>query len=212
MTPKQQYYENTANTIIRNLEKRRMEGYYCPTAAKAADLAMSLIQAGATVGTGGSMTLEECGIMERLRAREDITFLDRAAGKTPEEVTDLLHRMLLGDVLLMSTNAITLDGELVNIDGSGNRLAALCYGPEKVIVVAGINKVAPDIPSAYRRVKDIAAPPNCVRLEKNTPCSHTGRCGECLGDDCICSQIVITRRSHVAKRICVILVGEELGY
>lgn len=212
MTPKQQYYENTAGTIIKNMKKRRMEGYYCPTAAEAADLAMSLIQSGSTVGTGGSMTLEECGIMERLRAREDITFLDRAAGKTPEEVTNLLHQMLLGDVLLMSTNAITLDGELVNIDGSGNRLAALCYGPEKVIVVAGINKVAPDIPSAYRRVKDIAAPPNCVRLEKNTPCSHTGRCGECLGDDCICSQIVITRRSHAAGRICVILVGEELGY
>ncbi|MCD8323472.1 MAG: lactate utilization protein [Clostridiales bacterium] len=212
MTPKQQYYENTAGTIIKNMKKRRMEGYYCPTAAEAADLAMSLIQSGSTVGTGGSMTLEECGIMERLRAREDITFLDRAAGKTPEEVTNLLHQMLLGDVLLMSTNAITLDGELVNIDGSGNRLAALCYGPEKVIVVAGINKIAPDIPSAYRRVKDIAAPPNCVRLEKNTPCSHTGRCGECLGDDCICSQIVITRRSHAAGRICVILVGEELGY
>jgi len=212
MTPKEQYYENIAGTIIKNLEKRRMNGYYCPTAKEAADLAMSLIQPGATVGTGGSMTLEECGIMSQLRSREDITFLDRAAGQTPEEVTNILHRMLLSDSFLMSTNAITIDGELVNIDGSGNRVAALIYGPKDVIIVAGRNKVCPDLHSAYRRVKDIASPPNCLRLNKNTPCAKTGRCGDCLGDDSICSQTVVTRRSGIVGRIKVILVGEELGY
>ncbi len=212
MTPKEQYYENTAKTVIQNLEKRRMAGCYCPTAGEAAKLAMSLIAPGASVGTGGSMTLEECGIMSLLRAREDITFLDRATAKTPEEATEMLHQMLLCDSYLMSTNAITMDGELVNIDGSGNRVAALIYGPKEVIVVAGMNKVCPDLHSAYRRVKDITSPPNCVRLNKNTPCARTGRCGDCLGDDSICSQTVITRRSGIRERIKVILVGEELGY
>ncbi len=212
MTPKQQYYENTANTIIKNLKRRRMDGYYCPTSAEAVDLAMSLTHAGDTVGTGGSMSLEECGMMEQLRTRTDITFLDRAAGKNPEEVYDLLHRMLSSDTYFMSTNAITMDGELVNIDGSGNRLAALIYGPTQVIIIAGMNKVSADIPSAYQRVKAIATPPNCIRLSKNTPCALTGKCGDCLGDDSICSQIVVTRRSGIAGRIKVILVGEELGY
>lgn len=112
----------------------------------------------------------------------------------------------------MSTNAITMDGELVNIDGSGNRVAALIFGPEEVIIVAGMNKVTADVPGAYKRVKNIASPPNCVRLNKNTPCAMTGQCGSCLGDDCICSQTVITRRSGIPGRIKVILVGEELGY
>ncbi len=212
MTPIQQYYRNTADTIIKNLKRRRMEGYYCSTAAEAVDLAMSLTHAGDTVGTGGSMTLEECGIMSQLRSRTDITFLDRAVGKNPEEVSDLLHRMLSSDTYFMSTNSITMDGELVNIDGSGNRLAALIYGPTQVIIIAGMNKVAADIPSAYQRVKAIATPPNCIRLSKNTPCALTGRCGDCLGDDSICSQIVVTRRSGIVGRIKVILVGEELGY
>lgn len=212
MGPKEIYYEKAAATIIKNLQKRRMEGYYCPTAKEAAGLAMSFVKPGMSASNGGSMTLQECGIMDMLRSREDITFLDRDNGKTPEEVQDILHQALSCDCYFMSTNAITLEGELVNIDGSGNRVAALIYGPKEVIIVAGMNKVTSDIPSAYKRIKDIASPPNCVRLNKNTPCSLTGKCGDCLGDDSICSQTVITRRSGIVGRIKVILVGEELGY
>lgn len=212
MTPKQQYYENAANTIIKNLKKRRMDGYYCPTAEEAARLAMSFAKPGMTVSNGGSVTLQECGMIDMLRSRKDITYLDRNNGTTPEEVTAILRQALLSDCYFMSTNAITMDGELVNIDGSGNRVAALIFGPKEVIIVAGMNKVTADVHSAYKRVKNIASPPNCVRLNKNTPCAMNGECGNCLGDDCICSQTVITRRSGIPGRIKVILVGEELGY
>ena len=116
------------------------------------------------------------------------------------------------DFFLMSTNAITLDGELINIDSRGNRVAFLCYGPENVLIVAGMNKLVTDVESGIKRVRDMAAPPNTVRLDKKTPCSVTGRCGNCLSPDCICSQIVVTRFSNIPKRIKVILVGEELGY
>lgn len=212
MNPKKIYYETAAGTIIKNLEKRRMEGFYCPDKKGAMELAMSFVKPGMSVSNGGTMTLEETGFFDRLRERKDITYLDRAAGRTPEEQQAIMHQALLSDIYFMSTNAITLEGELVNIDGSGNRLASLIYGPKEVIVVAGMNKVASDIPSAYQRVKEIATPPNCIRLNRNTPCAKTGRCGDCLGEESICSQIVITRRSGIKGRIKVILTGEELGY
>lgn len=212
MNPKQSYYEIQAGTMIKNLEKRRMQGFYCATKEEALEKVMSLIEAGSKVSNGGSMTLEECGIMDALRAREDITFLDRATARTPEEQGAILHQALLCDDYLMSTNAITIDGELINIDGNGNRVAALIYGPKSVIIVAGMNKVVPDVESGIKRVHEMASPPNCVRLNKKTPCSITGRCGNCYGDDSICSQTVITRRSGAVNRIKVILVGEELGY
>ena len=112
----------------------------------------------------------------------------------------------------MSTNAITLDGVLVNIDGNGNRVANLIFGPEHVIVVVGMNKVVKDVDEAYNRVRNIASPPNTVRLGKNTPCSRNGKCGDCYGEDCICNQIVITRRSRVKERIIVLLVNDNLGF
>jgi hypothetical protein len=112
----------------------------------------------------------------------------------------------------MSTNAITLDGELVNVDGNGNRVASLIYGPKHVIVITGMNKVVPDVLQGYDRVRNIASPPNTIRLGKNTPCANTGKCGNCLSPDCICSQIVVTRRSREKERIIVILVNENLGF
>jgi hypothetical protein len=124
----------------------------------------------------------------------------------------MYSRQVMADFFLMSSNAITIDGELVNIDGRANRVSLLCWGPQNVIVIAGMNKIASDVESAVQRVRDAAAPPNTVRLNKNTPCAQTGRCGNCYSPDCICSQIVITRRSSTPKRIKVILVGEELGY
>lgn len=112
----------------------------------------------------------------------------------------------------MSINAITLEGELINIDGRGNRVAFLCYGPQNVLILTGMNKVVPDVESGIKRARDIAAPPNAVRLNKKTPCAITGKCADCYSPDCMCGQFVVTRRSGIPNRIKVILIGEELGY
>ncbi len=212
MNPKQTFYQAQAGTIIQNLKKRRMEGYYCPTKEDAVKLAMSLTAAGTTVSFGGSMTLSETGILDALKNRTDIRLIDRSLAHSPQEVKQAYRDSFSADTYFMSTNAITLDGHLVNVDGNGNRAAALIYGPDQVIVVAGMNKVAPTVDDAIRRVRNLASPPNCVRLNKNTPCAATGTCAQCLGDDCICSQTVITRRSGIVGRIKVLFVGEELGY
>ena len=212
MFHKQTYYEALAKTIIKNLAKRRMEGYYCATAAEAKEKVLSMIAPGTEVAFGGAMTLNESGILAALRERTDITLLDRDAAKTPEEAGKIYRQAFSADTYLTSTNAITMDGELINIDGRGNRVAALIFGPGQVIVVAGMNKVATDEAAGLARVRNVAAPANCIRLGKTTPCTVTGRCGDCFGDASICSQIVVTRRSSELNRIKVILVGEELGY
>ena len=136
----------------------------------------------------------------------------RQVCKTPEDSRKIFHDALMADYYFMSTNAMTIDGELVNIDGNGNRVAALIYGPENVIILAGMNKVAKDVAEAVDRVHLTATPMNCVRLNKQTPCAVTGVCADCLSPDCICNQVVITRRSGIQGRIKVILIGEELGY
>lgn len=212
MNPKQSFYAAQAQTIQKHLEKRRMEGFYCPSREDAVKTAMSLTAPGTAVSFGGSVSLAEAGILDALRAREDIQLTDRSLAKTPEEIQEVYRRSFYADTYFMSTNAITLDGTLVNVDGNGNRVAALIYGPKQVIIVAGMNKIAASIEDALHRVRNIAAPPNCIRLNKNTPCAAAGVCADCLGEDCICSQTVITRRSGIAGRIKVLLVGESLGY
>lgn len=211
MNPKKKYYEAIADTMIKNFEKRRMEAYYCPTAEDAVEKALSFLPSGTVVGHGGSMTLEESGMLDALR-KADIRFLDRAACKTPEDSKKMFHDSLMADYYFMSTNAMTVNGELVNVDGNGNRVSALIYGPENVIVLAGMNKVAKNVDEAIDRVHLTACPMNAVRLSKKTPCAATGVCADCLSDDCICNQTVITRRSGRKGRIKVILIGEELGY
>lgn len=207
-----QSWKNQAETIIKNLEMRNMEGFFAETKEEAVRLIMDrFLTEGKSVCYGGSMTLEESGLMDAVKKSGCVVY-DRKAAKTPEETKEMKANMINSDYFLMSTNAITLDGELVNIDGFANRVSFLCYGPEAVIVIAGMNKVVSSVEDGVRRVRDIASPPNTVRLGKNTPCAKTGRCGNCYGDDCICSQIVITRRSGVKNRIKVVLVAEELGY
>lgn len=211
MNAKEQYYENAANTIIKNLEKRQMEGYYCRTSEDAVKKVLELMPAGSSVGWGGSMTLTESGLMDAVK-NGDYVVNDRETAKTKEEQKEMYAKILNSDFFLMSTNAITLDGQLVNIDGRGNRISFLCYGPEQVVIVAGMNKVEADVDSAMKRVRNVASPKNTVRLNKNTPCAATGKCGDCLSPDCICAQMLVTRFSIVPGRIKVILVGEELGY
>lgn len=211
MSPKKQYYEKTANTIIANLENRQMKGWYCEDSAAAVKKVLELVPEHASVTWGGTMTLEECGLMDALK-KESYTLIDRLSAKTPEEKKTLYAKAVCADYFFMSANAITLDGELVNIDGAGNRVACLCSGPDNVIVLAGMNKVVASVEEGHDRVRNVAAPINALRLNKKTPCAATGKCSKCQSPDCICSQIVVTRRSHIPGRIQVILIGEELGY
>lgn len=211
MTPKQTFYENQAKSIIHKLEARKMEGYYCPDKESAKAKVLELIGPNKKVVTyGGSVSLDEVGLKEAVeKAGHDL--LRREKYVTPEEKRECFAKQTLADVFMMSTNAITLDGELVNIDGSGNRVACLAFGPNEVIVVAGMNKVVSNVEEGIARSRNFAAPPNTVRLGCDTPCAKIGQCGNCLNDT-ICCQIVVTRASRVPGRIKVILVGEELGY
>lgn len=211
MNPKKKYYQKKAENIIKNFEKRNIEGFYCSNAEEAAAKILEIIEDNSSVSWGGSMTLEEIGIFEKLENR-NLELLDRSKAKNLKEKEDIYHRALNADYYLMSSNAITQSGKLVNIDGRGNRLAALIYGPKSVIIAAGMNKVVIDKETALKRVKNQAAPANVTRLNKNTPCAETGRCHECQVEDTICCQTVVTRRSGSKNRIKVILIGEELGY
>lgn len=211
---KAKHYEVLAEKIIEKLNLRNMEGYYAKTKEEALQLVKDkFLTEGVSVCWGGSMTLSEVGVMEYLKSEEcPCIVYDRMTAQTPEAVKEMKAKMINADYFLMSTNAITLDGELVNIDGTANRVNYLCYGPENVLIIAGMNKVSTNVEEGINRVKNIASPPNTLRLKKDTPCAKTGRCTDCLSPDCICSQTVITRRSSVKGRIKVILVGEELGF
>ena len=157
------------------------------------------------------MTLEETGILPALQT-DDYAYVPRLKSDDKKAVQAQFARQAQCDYFLMSTNAFTADGELVNIDGNANRLSLLLHGPEHVIIVAGMNKYAKTREEALDRVHNVASPPNCVRLSRKTPCSGTGQCGDCHSPDCICCQEVITRHSLVPGRIRIVLVGEELGY
>ena len=203
--------ENVANTIIKNFNKRQIEGYYCPSKELALEKALEIMPKGSSIGWGGSMTLIETGLIEAIK-NGDYKVIDRDVTKNLEELRKIYGDICCADYFLMSTNAITLDGELINIDGRGNRVAFLCYGPKNVLILTGMNKVVTDVESGIKRARDIAAPPNAIRLNRKTPCAITGKCEDCYSRDCMCGQFVITRRSGIPNRIKVILIGEELGY
>lgn len=205
--------EKVAREIIANLEKRRMEGSYASSAEQAAVEVLAMIPDGASVYRCGSMTTTGLGLWDRLASRPDVTLIDPyRSDLTPEEAMELRRQGLLADVMIASSNAITLDGQLVNLDGSGNRIAAMTFGPRKVILVVGMNKVAPDIEAAMARVKHYAAPVNVLRIGYRNPCAEDGLCVDCRSPQRICNMWSIIE-GHMAKgRIHVKLVGEPLGY
>ena len=211
MTPKQLAFQAAAESIIKNLNQRNMEGYFCEDSTACVKKILEMMEDGAVIGWGGSQSIAECGLMDAIHNGR-YTLIDRMTAKTPEESRELYARTVMADYYLMSTNAITMDGELINIDGNGNRVACLIHSPKHVIMVVGMNKLVSNVEDGYRRVRDIATPANTKRLNKNTPCFHTGRCGDCLSPDCICNQVVITRRSGHAGRIKIFFVAEDLGY
>ncbi|MEE3488143.1 MAG: lactate utilization protein [Bulleidia sp.] len=198
-----------AQKAMKNLALHGFEASYFETKEEAFEQLKKEIPEGAVIANGGSMTLTEMGVFDWLKGNEKYHYLDRDAA---EDKKKIFHASLDADVYLMSSNAVTMDGMLYNIDGNGNRLAALIYGPEKVYVVCGTNKLVRDLDEAKTRLETIASPANNIRLHKTNPCTVTGECMHCLSSTTICNQIVITRRNNVPGRIHVFLVNEELGY
>lgn len=207
---KDKWYKITGEKVVESLNRRHFKAFYCETKEEAISKIFSLIPKTDIVSWGGSMTLESLGIQKKL-IKDGYSVIDRDSAKDFEEKRDLTKKALLADTFLLSSNAVTEDGQLFNIDGTGNRLAALVYGPRNVIVVAGMNKVVHSLQDAISRVRNIAAPANHQRFPGKTPCTQNGVCGDCISEDCICAQMVATRISRPAERIKVILIGEDLG-
>ncbi len=211
------------NRVIKALESNNIEGFYVESACKVKELVKSLINKGDTISFGGSVTLSQCGIFELLKS-EDYTLLDRDNSKnTPQDIQKIYRDSFSADVYISSTNAVTEGGDLYNVDGNGNRVAAITFGPKKVIIIAGYNKIVKNLDAAIKRVKDTAAPLNCKRLSRDTYCSKCGHCVSlakenstmtdgCSSPDRICRHYIVTSRQRDKDRIKVILVGEELGY
>lgn len=211
------------NKTIENLKKNNMQAFYAENKAEALKKVAELLKDGDAVTTGGSRSLVEAGVLELLK-NGNYEFLDRyAKGLTKEESWDIFRLAFTADVYLTGSNAITENGELYNVDGNGNRVSAMIFGPKSVIVVAGYNKIVKNIDEAIARVKNIAAPANCQRINANTYCYNTGYCQSsqdknseicdgCKTQDRICCSYVILALQKVKDRIKVILVGEELGY
>src|SRR5574344_982097 len=208
--PKQAWYKLVGEKMVMAFKKRQFEAYYCETGTEAVEKVLSLIPKSDVVSWGGSATLSQLGVQKTI-IEKGYTVINRDTAKTPEEKTELTRKALLCDTFLMSSNAITEDGQLFNIDGNGNRLGALVYGNKSVIVVAGMNKVVHTLEDAISRVRTIAAPANRQRFPGETPCLLTGACADCISTDSICAQMVTTRLCKPTGRIKVILIGEELG-
>ena len=206
----QNRFDKAGPLVVKALEKRGFEAYYIKNEKDVANKVLELIPKTNSVSWGGSMTIDSLHIKLILK-ENGYNLIDRSTGKTKEEQDSLMKQSLLCDTFMMSSNAITEDGELYNIDGNGNRVAALCYGPKNVLIIAGMNKVVKDIDEAYERVRYYAAPVNAQRFNLDTPCAKNGLCANCLSNDTICSQMVETRFCKPAKRIKLILVGKVLG-
>lgn len=208
---KKELYDRLGASVVKSLESRHFEAYYFSTAEEAKEKVLSLIPEGKSVGWGGSMTLDESGILPAVKKGNYIK-IDRDTAKDPAERKELMHKALSADYFLMSANAITKDGVIYNLDGNGNRAAAMVYGPENVIVVVGMNKIAAANEDALCRTRNIAAPMNAQRFDIKTPCRTTGECADCKCADSICANLVVTRLCRPAGRIKVILVGEDFGF
>ena len=208
--PKKKYYEKRAQLLIKNLQSRHFEAYYCETREAALEKALELIPKGTTVGWGGAMSAEQIGLIEALRTGE-YTAIDRDKAANMAERDKLMKQCLSAEVFVAGANALSIDGQMVSIDGNGNRVAAIVYGPDSVVVVAGMNKVVDSLEDAIRRARTVAAPSNKQRFPVQTPCEITGTCADCRSDGCICNQILVTRNCKPAGRIKFVIVGEELG-
>ena len=211
MTPTETRNEHLAQTIIKNLQRRHIQGFYCPTAEEAVKKVSELIADGESVTWGGTMTVRDLGIPAALKSRGTLEVLDRDLVESPEEKQAMYLRAFSTDVYLSSANAISEDGVIVNIDGNGNRVAAITWGPRRVIFVIGLNKVAKTVEDALSRARGTASPINAARFDIKTPCQVDGICHNCNSADSICNYVHFLRNSPRGRHT-VVLVGESLGY
>lgn len=207
-------WDHLAEGLIKELKSRNFDAVYVKTGEEAKEYVLSQIPAGAFVASGGSATIDEIGLSDALLGRDDVKFTPRRFGDTPEEHQEFARQALLSDVYLSSVNAMAENGVFVNVDGSGNRVAAIAFGPKKVYLLVGMNKVVRSEEDALHRARYYAAPVNKTRLAAGgaTPCTVTGKCADCKSPDSICSYIVTTRLCRPTARITVVLIGEELGF
>ena len=211
MTPQDQRNERLAKTVIKNLQRRHIEGIYCATAEEAMKKVSELIEDGSSVTWGGTMTIRDLGIPQVLKDRGTLDVLDRDLAETPEEKQAMYLKAFSADVYLSSANALSEDGIIVNIDGNGNRVAAITWGPKKVIFVIGLNKVTQNVEAALARARSTASPINAARFDIKTPCQIDGVCHNCNSTDSICNYVHFLRNSPHGRHT-VVLVGENLGY
>lgn len=213
--------ETVAKTI-QNLIKNNMDVFYVETVEEAVNTVKTILQKGKSVAVGGSVTLDEIGMLDILR-NGDYNFIDRYKATTAEERTEAFRKAFYADYFMCSSNAITENGELYNVDGTANRISALLYGPETVIIVAGVNKIVPNLKSAELRVKTIAAPKNTIRLGIETYCNKKGHCAAldtgneemcsgCKAANRICRNYLVSGPQAQKGRIKVVLVNKNLGY
>ena len=204
------HYELTGKKVVEALNKNRFKAEYADTKAEAVEAILKLINPQDTVGMGGSITLEELSIGKLLQELGNTIFNHQ--GLPPAEAYNVRRKQLTSDVFIASSNAVTLEGEIVNMDGSGNRVAALAFGPKRVIVIMGANKIVKDEADARRRIAMTAAPMNADRLNRKTPCVITGVCANCNSPERICSITSIMHKAPSTSDFHVIIVGEALGY
>ena len=200
--------ELLAQTVIKGLASRNMTGYYAADKEEAKKIALSLIPEGSTVTMGGGMSVYEIGLVDEI-AKGNYNYIDRNNAKDPRAAELAGYN---ADVFMVSANAMTQDGVLVNIDGNSNRVSCIAYGPKKVVCIVGMNKICDDIDGAMKRARNVAAPTNAQRFGLSTPCTKTGTCMNCKSPDTICCQFLITRYSRHKDRIHVILVNDVLGF
>jgi hypothetical protein len=207
----QWFQEKQVERTIHALKKNNFETLFVPNSKVALEEVMKQITDGSTVGVGGSVSLAEAGILEALGRRNVHLIWPFQQAKNEEERLRLIQKSFSADVFLSSTNAITEDGKLFNVDASGNRVGAMFIGPKKTIIIAGVNKIVKDLAAAEKRVREWVAPQNIKRLNRKTPCAETGVCADCSSPDRICNIYVTLAKKPSRTNIIIILVGERLG-
>ena len=205
------FYDKRGAVLVKNLQKRHFEAYYCATKEAALKQVLALIPEGSSVGWGGAISASQVGVQEAVKAG-NYTVIDRDAFSDPAEKLRCMRECFNADFFITGANALSLDGQMVNIDGNGNRVGMIVYGPRNIIVVAGMNKVCATLEDAVKRARTVAAPMNQQRFGLPNPCTCTGSCADCLTETSICNQILITRNCKPTGRIKFVLVGEELGF
>ena len=202
--------EKRIEKTIKNLEKNNFTARRAKTREELLAQVAEFVPAGSQVSFGGSMSIIESGVLEYLRSRDDIDLLDR--DKNPDKALEIMKKALTCDVYFASSNAVTENGELFNVDGRGSRVAPMIFGPDSVVLVVGANKIVPDLSAAEMRVKKIAAPANTARLGCETPCRYTGECADCKSEGRICCDFVTMKMQRAKGRIKVIITDENLGF